>query len=84
MHTTLGAEAEIFAHVMYNHYSAPPSFDFDKYGDGKALITDKSDHRFNADERIEQFANYIMEMAQHYRSKNLFVAMGDDFKFQDA
>lgn len=29
MHSTLGDRAEIFTHVLYNHYSAPPDFDFD-------------------------------------------------------
>ena len=84
MHDTLGKDAEILAHVLNDHYSAPPGFDFDFLGPAEDNFTlDGNDTAKFI--KADELYNYIIDMKGHYRSqKNLFLTMGDDFRFQNA
>ena len=49
MNESLGDRAQIFAHTLYNHYSAPDGFDFDTLADNyEAFIDDPSLDTYNA------------------------------------
>ena len=49
MNESLGDKAQIFAHTLYNHYSAPDGFDFDTLADNyEAFIDDPSLDTYNA------------------------------------
>ena len=85
MNESLGESVQIFAHTLYNHYSAPDGFDFDTLNDNySAFIDDPSLDTYNAPEMAEKLHDWITHQALHYRANNLFVPMGDDFRFQNA
>lgn len=84
MFDTLGERAQIFTHCLYHHYSAPPGFDFDTLSGDDPFITDKRLTTYNADKKALEFHNWIMEQRKYYRSNNLIITMGDDFRFQNA
>jgi len=85
MNESLGESVQIFAHTLYNHYSAPDGFDFDTLNDNySAFIDDPSLDTYNAPEMAEKLHDWITHQASHYRANNLFVPMGDDFRFQNA
>ena len=85
MNESLGESAQIFAHTLYNHYSAPNGFDFDTLNDNySAFIDDPSLDTYNAPQMAAKLHDWITTQASHYRANNLFVPMGDDFRFQNA
>ncbi len=47
MHDTLGESVQIFAHTLYNHYSAPKELDFDSQSKNVFVINEKLKH-YNA------------------------------------
>ena len=82
MHESLGESVQIFAHTLYNHYSAPDGFDFDTLNDNySAFIDDPSLDTYNAPQMAAKLNDWITHQASHYRANNLFVPMGDDFRF---
>jgi lysosomal alpha-mannosidase len=84
MWDTLGESAQIFTHALYNHYSAPPGFDFDMLADEDPFITNQKLTTYNAPEKAMKFHEWIMEQRRHYTSNNILITMGDDFRFQNA
>jgi hypothetical protein len=83
MYEELGEDAQIFTHALYNHYSAPPGFDFDTLpGMDDSIVVDERLTSFNADRRASEFYDHIYHQLQHYKSeKHAFHTMGDDFHF---
>uniref|UniRef100_A0A7S3JCC5 Glycoside hydrolase family 38 central domain-containing protein n=1 Tax=Euplotes harpa TaxID=151035 RepID=A0A7S3JCC5_9SPIT len=81
---SLGARAEIFTHMMYNHYSAPPGFSFDERSNDSPIIDDKRLETYNIEERAAQLHDYLMHLSEHYRSNHLLVPFGDDFNYMNA
>lgn len=71
------ANASIFAHVLHTHYSAPRGFDFEN-PEGWPVSAG------NARERAGQLADELRSRSRAYRSSQLLVPFGDDFKFMDA
>jgi lysosomal alpha-mannosidase len=48
----LGKPAELFTHVLFNHYSPPPGFCFDLLCDDEPFIDDKHSPDYNVDKRV--------------------------------
>ncbi|PSN38683.1 hypothetical protein C0J52_08901 [Blattella germanica] len=80
----LGAEADLFTSVLYNHYSAPPGFCFDTSCDNEPFIDDKTSPYYNVDGKVADFVSYVKNQAEHYTSNHILVPMGDDFNYQHA
>ena len=60
MTETLGESVQIFAHTLYNHYSAPDGFDFDTLNDNySAFIDDPSLDTYNAPEMAVKLHDWI-------------------------
>ena len=98
---SLGARAEIFTHMMYNHYewiirnyfmardlynhySAPPSFCLDELCTDAPIVDDKRLENYNIEERAQNLHDYIIHLADHYRSDHVLLPFGDDFNFMNA
>lgn len=77
----LGNSTQIFTHVSYNQYSAPPGFDFDTRAKEDPFVDDPFLETFNADSMCIKLLKYLEEMRSHYRTNHLFVLMGDDFEY---
>lgn len=56
---------------MYDHYSAPKGFDFE---------TQPAEDEVN----LGEFASYVRDQAAHYKTKNVLITMGDDFRYYNA
>lgn len=84
-HSTLGDDAQIFAHVLYRHYSSPDGFNFDSLRNNDYLddriVTDPNDWDFNIYQKCVDFYDWIDHQSHKYRSNNILVTMGDDFTF---
>lgn len=48
---SLGKNVNIFTHVLFNHYEAPPGFNFEIDLDDSPFISNKKSKDFNAEER---------------------------------
>eukprot|EP00029_Vermamoeba_vermiformis_P007896 TRINITY_DN3546_c0_g1_i1.p1 TRINITY_DN3546_c0_g1~~TRINITY_DN3546_c0_g1_i1.p1 ORF type:complete len:1137 (-),score=300.82 TRINITY_DN3546_c0_g1_i1:18-3428(-) len=70
------ADAKIMTHVLHTHYSAPQGFDFEE---SWMTTTDE-----NKAKRARELVNILTSRGQVYRTDNLLVPWGDDFKFVDA
>ena len=81
---TLGARAEIFTHMMYNHYSAPPGFCFDEGCSDTPIVDDMRLDNYNIENRAEELHDYLIHLADHYRTNHLLVPFGDDFNYMNA
>ncbi|EDW77500.1 uncharacterized protein Dwil_GK24524 [Drosophila willistoni] len=74
---------EFFTGMLYNHYSAPPGFCFDRLC-GDDPIIDEESYDNNVKSRVDDFLNYVAGVAEHYRSNNILIPMGDDFHYENA
>jgi hypothetical protein len=81
---SLGNRSQIFTHVLYNHYSAPTNLGFDITNGNDPFIDNENLETFNADNLANQMNDWVLHMAQHYRTNHLFVPFGDDFNFMNA
>ncbi len=79
-----GNSTEIFTHMTYNHYSAPPGFCFYIDCHDDAIVTDPLLETYNIEEKVDELHDFLIHQAEHYRGNNLFVTWGDDFNFQNA
>eukprot|EP00003_Mantamonas_plastica_P005509 TRINITY_DN1441_c1_g2_i4.p1 TRINITY_DN1441_c1_g2~~TRINITY_DN1441_c1_g2_i4.p1 ORF type:complete len:1388 (-),score=486.72 TRINITY_DN1441_c1_g2_i4:112-4029(-) len=74
---SLGKDTEILTHVLHTHYSAPRGFDWEEGApplyEGSTLVS-----------RAQMFAGEMKNRANAYRTNNLLVPFGDDFKFKNA
>ena len=70
----LGEKSDIFTHVLHTHYSAPRGYDWE----------DNSSPQINpqnAQQRAQQYVHEMQRRATAYRTDQLMVVHGDDFKF---
>ncbi|XP_022199948.2 lysosomal alpha-mannosidase isoform X2 [Nilaparvata lugens] len=82
--TNLGSSADLFTSVLFNTYSAPPSFCFDILCNDEPIVDNKKSPKYNADERVQTFLKYIERQHKSYTSNNILITMGDDFNYQSA
>lgn len=81
--SSLGKNAELFTGLLYNHYSAPPSFCFDVLCSDDPIIDGNSTDN-NVKQRVDDFISYVGNVTKYYRTNHLMVPMGDDFNYQSA
>lgn len=81
---SLGNQTEIFAHTLYNHYSAPNGFGFDASQGDPKWINDENSEDYNAPERGRLLKQRMDERQQHYATDHLLVVFGDDFQYVNA
>jgi len=73
---SLGSETEMLTHVLDSHYSFPSGFDFEG---GSVPITDA-----NIASRAQTLVNELIRRSAWYRTNNLLIPGGDDFRWQNA
>ena len=81
MYGTLGSDVQIFTHALYAHYSAPSGFDFDMLSNDDPFVVDKDLETYNAPEKSADFLQHILTRRQYYKTNDLLIVMGDDFRF---
>lgn len=81
--SNLGSSSDLFTGILFNHYSAPPSFCFDILCEDEPIIDSKDEAR-NVEDRVEAFIKYVHNLASNYRCNHVMVPMGDDFNYQNA
>jgi hypothetical protein len=81
---SLGSRAEIFTHMMYQHYSSPAGFSFNEFSTDSPIIDDERMENNNVEERTAALYDYLTHMADHYRTDHLLVPFGDDFNYLNA
>ncbi|KAK6626758.1 hypothetical protein RUM44_009235 [Polyplax serrata] len=67
----LGESSSLFTSIFFDHYSAPKGFDFEY-------------QRMESNIDFEGFAKYMRYQAKSFKTNNIFVPMGDDFRFLNA
>lgn len=73
---SLRERLKIFTHVLHTHYAAPIGFDWEEHS---PTISANNLHS-----RAEILVQSLRQRAESYRSNQLLVPWGDDFKFQNA
>ncbi|CAI2376469.1 unnamed protein product [Moneuplotes crassus] len=81
---SLGARAEIFTHMMYHHYSSPEGFHFNDGNGDDPIVDDPRLETYNIEEKVSGLRDYLLHMADHYRTNHLLVPFGDDFNFENS
>ena len=82
-----GKRNQIFTHTFYQHYSAPPGFDFDTKSGDDPIVDDPDLSVYNVDEKVEELRDWIDHMSVHYKANvtgHLFQLFGDDFRWCNA
>lgn len=70
--------------MNYWHYSPPPGFHFEPTNTEEVIKDDPSLQGYNLDVRAKELVNYLTEMAQHYKTKNVMHTIGEDFTYSNA
>ncbi|KAL6080566.1 Alpha-mannosidase 2 [Balamuthia mandrillaris] len=73
---TLGNHSEIFTHVLHTHYSAPEGFDFENV---RVTLGPSNLKRY-----ADKLVSMLKGRSHAYKTNNLLVPFGDDFKFRKA
>ncbi|XP_060520105.1 lysosomal alpha-mannosidase-like [Cylas formicarius] len=81
---SLGADSEIFTHILLDHYTAPPGFCFDISCKDEPIIDNPKSAEYNIVSRAINFTTYVDNALQSSTSNNVFLPMGGDFAYQDA
>jgi lysosomal alpha-mannosidase len=55
-----GTKNQIFTHVLFNHYSAPPGFNFDTYSEDDPIVDNPNLSTYNLDTKVAQFRDYVL------------------------
>ena len=69
------AKSEIFTHVLYQHYASPKDFDFESKGVRGVTVPRR---------RAQKLVKEMQKRAAAYRTHNVLMMFGDDFRFQQA
>jgi len=81
---SLGKDVNIFTHVLWNHYEAPPGFDFEiDHGNTEFLVNNKSKD-YNAEARAQELLSHLEGRADHYLTDDVFCLFGSDFEYKAA
>jgi lysosomal alpha-mannosidase len=79
------ANRQIFTHILYDHYRSPDGFCFDTLcRPKKTWVNDGLSSRFNADRMAARMIKEIEKRASVYRTKDILMLFGDDFRYMDA
>ncbi len=82
---SLGDRVSIFTHTMPDHYHQPDYVRYDEnYMGPGPVVTDKNLATFNADEKMAQLREYILDDSTHFRTNRLMIPWGDDFHWSNA
>ena len=54
-----GKRTQIFTHALYQHYSAPSSFDFDTMNEDAPIVDDPTLETYNLDERVATLRDWL-------------------------
>jgi hypothetical protein len=81
---SLGSDVNIFTHVLYRHYSSPDGFGFDTDSNDQQWINDITSEDFNAPAEAEYLKSQLDERIDHYLTDDMFVLIGDDFRYVNA
>ncbi|XP_066143340.1 lysosomal alpha-mannosidase-like [Euwallacea fornicatus] len=63
-------------------YYPPSGFCFDVLCSDDNIVDDPQEETYNAKIKAEDFANRMVDYANWYKTKNIFVTMGGDFQYQ--
>jgi hypothetical protein len=72
----MGTNTDLLTHVLHTHYSAPRGFDWEE---GSPHVNPQT-----VESRAQALVEQCKERMRSYRSTQLLVPFGDDFKFKDA
>ena len=83
---TLGTDTQIFTHVLYDHYSSPPGFAFDILDVNSDWNDEEQKMSLTYDRACEsnKLLDYINNQSAHYRTNEVFLIFGDDFRYMNA
>mmetsp|Transcript_524 Transcript_524/g.565 ORF Transcript_524/g.565 Transcript_524/m.565 type:complete len:306 (+) Transcript_524:251-1168(+) len=81
---SIGEPAEILGHVLYVSYSSPPGYDWDIIIDDTPWINDDSSETYNGPAEAQGLMEHLDERISHYKTNDLFVLLGDDFRYSNA
>lgn len=79
---SLGKKTNIFTHVLFNHYEAPPGFTFEIDAGDPQFIANKKSKDFNAEERAQSLLQHLDDRASHYMTDEIFCLFGSDFQYK--
>lgn len=81
---SLGKDVNIFTHVLFNHYEAPPGFTFEIDAGDPLFIVDKKSKDFNAEDRAQALLQHLDDRVKHYVTDDIFCLFGSDFQYKAA
>jgi lysosomal alpha-mannosidase len=81
---SLGPVGDIFTGVTYNNYGPPLSFCYDQSCADPPIMDDHDLAGYNVDERVYSFINYSIHQAEHFKTNNIMMTMGEDFNYENA
>lgn len=81
---TLGSDVNIFTHYLWHHYSSPTGMNFDILDGDPPFINNTDSEEDNAKARADAFMLHLDDRIAHYRSDDVFVLFGDDFRYMSA
>lgn len=79
---SLGKDVNIFTHVLFNHYEAPPGFTFEIDSGDPEFISDKKSKDFNAEDRAQDLLAHLDDRSSHYMTDEIFCLFGSDFQYK--
>lgn len=76
-------QAQIFAHVLSNHYASPPGLDF-QARNKVPIVNDRKSEYYNAEGNAYQLIRYLNGLKGKYKDTgHLMVLFGDDFQYEN-
>lgn len=81
---SLGRDVNIFTHVLFNHYSAPPGFNFEIDSGDQQFIYNPKSKDDNSEARAQELLNHLDDRSSHYMTDDIFCLFGDDFEYKAA
>eukprot|EP01119_Soliformovum_irregulare_P015649 TRINITY_DN4429_c0_g1_i8.p1 TRINITY_DN4429_c0_g1~~TRINITY_DN4429_c0_g1_i8.p1 ORF type:complete len:877 (-),score=245.06 TRINITY_DN4429_c0_g1_i8:14-2644(-) len=79
---SLGAETDMFSHVLYTGYGFLPGFSFQRKD--QPIMWDPELQDMNIKEMADDFASQIRQRARSNQTPNVLVPFGSDFQFENA
>ena len=82
----LGTDVNIFAHTLYQGYGSPEGFGFDILDDNNDIpwINNQTSPDYNGPEMAKKLIEHLQVRQEHYLTDDLFVLIGEDFRFMEA
>ena len=73
----LSKNTSVLVHILDHHYDCPAGFDWEK--EGSPEITES-----NVQDRSDEYMRIVQNRSTYFRSPNVFIPFGDDFRFVNA